>query len=133
MAYQIHIIPRKDLQTEESWKQAVRECEGVRLSEAESHTIVNPVTGAKMTMGGSTTDVEIYFPEEDAWHCALLWRRGRGSINARFELGDAADPAWRAVSWLAQRLDARIQGDEGEIYDAVSQPSHSTGVTVREP
>lgn len=126
MAYQIHIIPREDLQTADTWKFVVDECEGVRLASGEGSVVVNPKTGEEIRIGGSSTDAEIHFPDEDAWYPALFWRRGRASINARFEMGDETDPAWRVVSWLAQRLDGEIQGDEGEVFDRV------TGQMVRD-
>ena len=76
----------------------------------------------------SLLDAEVYLPSEDEWVRALYWRKSKVSVNGRFvEFGDLTDPGWRAVSSLAQRLGAVIQGEEGEIYDSV------TGRIVRDP
>lgn len=117
MAYQIHIVPGEKFHGEEAWRLAVEATDGVRLANSDENVATNPKTGEEIRIGGSCSDAEIYFPDEDEWHRALHWRGGRASINARFEIGDEDDPAWMAVKHLAERLGATVMGDEGEIYE----------------
>jgi hypothetical protein len=102
----------------EEWRAAVTATPGVRLYTAEFHTLTNPTTNqVLLRYKVKDGDTEVFFPTEGQWHPAIRWFKGVASFNARLEPGDASHPVWAAAVSLAARLNAVIQGDEGEIYD----------------
>ena len=124
MAYELH-IERLPLNDEgeatpiplEDWKAAVLVTEGVRLGAPGANSITNPKTGEVIHIPMQDGDLEVYFPEEQAWHPVVRWFAGAAHVNAKFDLGDTSDPVWAALVALAAKLGAVIRGDEGEIYD----------------
>lgn len=118
MPYEIFIIPSEQYRSEESWIEAVRETEGVRIANGQIENTLNPQTGFSKHID-YYLDAEIFFPSENQWECALRWKDYRIAINARFDIGNTQDPAWKAVSRLAERLEAKILGEEFEEYDVL--------------
>lgn len=123
MGYSIHIQHTDDEELElEEWLAAVEQTDGCRVKQESGHTIVNPKTGEKITMGGSAGDAEIYDPDEEEWVPALHWYDGSGrvSINSRAigdESGCLVGPIWDVIRSLAMILGAQVSGDEGEVYN----------------
>jgi hypothetical protein len=115
MGYDLHIVradgqPALDLA---AWVSAVGSTPGARLSAAEAHTMTNPRTGAKLSVARREGDTEVLDAGTGQWRGAFTWRRDR----ATFRAPEGADhPAWRIAVALARRLDATIEGDEGERY-----------------
>lgn len=99
------------------WKSAVNETSGVRLAEG-SNQIANPRTGAILSVPNPGGDAEVYLETEDEWRRVFSWSPS-GRISFRFTRDfDRPDNAIRvAARLLAQRLGAKIAGDEGEIYE----------------
>jgi sugar (pentulose or hexulose) kinase len=122
MGYSLHIeLPNDEELDLEEWLEAVSETDGARPAGAGGHQAVNPATGETIAIAGSEGDVEVYDPDEDAWHPVLHWndRRGRASMNSRalpIVGGELVGPVGEVVKALAMRLGAQIRGDEGEIY-----------------
>jgi hypothetical protein len=123
MGYSLHIELPNDEELEfDDWLEAVSETDGARVAGSEGHAPpLNPLTGEVIKIAGSAGDVEIYDPDEDAWHPVLHWndRRGRASMNSRalpIVGGELVGPVGEVVRALAMRLGAQIRGDEGEIY-----------------
>lgn len=120
MAYELH-IERSSQEGEEEpiplaeWKAAVSAIDGVRLFDGSTHEFVVPM-GPNLRIKANEGDAEVFFPAENEWMFVFRWYEGTVSFNARMAL-EPATPAWAAAAALASRLGAKIQGDEGEIYD----------------
>lgn len=127
MAYELHLVKRGGRSvSEREWIAAVEAVPDVRRAAGKPQVVENPTTGQKISMSRPTLDAEILFPDGPEWGpIAGQWvpvfrwspRRGRISVNARFDPDDAQDPVRRAMAQLAKQLDAEIVGDDGEKYN----------------
>jgi hypothetical protein len=117
----------------EEWRAAVAATPGVRLHAAEFHTLTNPTTNQVLRFKVNDGDTEVFFPVEGQWHPAIRWSKGMASFNARLEPGDASHPVWAAAVSLAARLNAVIQGDDGEIYDLQTGKASRPNMDARSP
>jgi hypothetical protein len=122
MAYAIHIKRRgADEQlspiTLSEWRAAVSHVDGVRIADGDNH-ITNPKTGERITLRNAGGDAEVLFPDDGAWRRAFRWSP-QGSISFRAPRDFLAPTCFirRLAAELARELDARLIGDEGEIYD----------------
>jgi hypothetical protein len=72
-------------------------------------------------MNASPGDAEMYDDESQHWHFCFRMSNGVIEFNARVVYlaldGDLTNPAWLVVRKLADQLNAKITGEEGEIYD----------------
>ena len=100
----------------DAWKAAVSATPGVRLCAPGIRKMTYP-HGASINFSIQNGDLEVYFPEKEAWEPVFHWRKGSASVNASFDPGDSSDPVWTAMVALASRLGATIRGDDGECYD----------------
>ena len=122
MGHSLHLeLPNEEELNLEVWLKAVDETDGARPAGSEAHQARNPKTGEVIRIEGSKGDVEIYDPEEEAWHPVLHWneRAGAASFNSRALpiVGDQlVGPVSEVVKSLATKVGAQIAGDEGEIY-----------------
>jgi hypothetical protein len=102
----------------DEWKQAVSSIEGIRLTSVDAHTIRNPRTGQTINIPVQEGDAEVYFPDDREWHPVFRWLRNAAQFNGGSEFGDVSHPVWRAATAIANLLNARIRGDEGDYYDS---------------
>lgn len=122
MGYSLHIeLPNGEELDLEKWLEAVSATDGCRPAGSGALQAANPLTGEVISISGSEGDVEVFDPDEGAWHPVLHWkdRRGRASMNSRalpIVGGELVGPVGDVVKALAMRLGAQIRGDEGEIY-----------------
>src|SRR5678815_1877724 len=114
MAYELHIErlgeDRHGVATAiplDEWKAAVSGTPGVRLCTPGIRKITYP-HGASINFPIQDGDLEVYFPEEQAWEPVFHWRDGSASVNASFDPGDTTHPVWSATVALASRLGAAI-------------------------
>jgi hypothetical protein len=123
MGYSFHIErlvgnDRVDISLEE-WHEAVAKVEGVRQCIADV-SIANPARPDQIVrMPVNAGSLDVYLPAKETWVPAINWRGGRGSFRAPDQL-DSSSPVWVAATKLANLLDAKIRGDEGECYDLES-------------
>jgi hypothetical protein len=122
MAYEIHIKRRgADAQLSpialSEWRAAASRIDGVRMADGDHH-ITNPKTGERITSRNAGGDAEVFFPDDAAWLRAFRWSP-EGSISFRAPRDFLAPTCFirRLAAELARELDARLIGDEGEIYD----------------
>ena len=90
MAYELHIErlgKDKDGETIpitlEEWKSAVAATPGVRLCAPGIRTVTMP-DGASLNLPVGDGDVEVSFPDEQAWQAVFRWHAGAASFNGRF-------------------------------------------------
>jgi hypothetical protein len=99
----------------EEWRAAVSQVENARL-QTDDHVVsnaANPSQKIKMPVREGT--VEIYLPQEDLWSPAITWR-GTSAVFRAPAKNDSSDPLWSVAVQLAQLLNARIRGQEAELY-----------------
>jgi hypothetical protein len=122
MAYEIHIERRSaDAQLSpialSEWRAAVSEADGVRMAEGD-YQITNPKTDERIRLRNAGGDAEVFFPNDEAWLRVFRWSSdGRISFRAPRDFHVPTCFLRRVAAELARKLDARLIGDEGEIYD----------------
>ena len=123
MAYELHIqiLPiKRDNKVPislEDWKSAVLATREVRLCSSGTSNVTNPQTGEIITIQKREGEAEVYFPKQDTWIAAFRWSRGAIHFNARFNADESSNPVWIVATALAEKLEASIQGDEGQTYN----------------
>lgn len=131
MGYEFHILREGHYErvagsaiTEEEWAAAVQSVPGLRLSDSAPITGANPRTGATISIARRPSDVELFFPEDNRypeisgkWIPTFRYARGSASFKPPVDIEDPDDPVRIAAAALAHALGARIEGDEGEVYD----------------
>lgn len=107
MAYEIH-LEREEPFSESEWRDAVAGEPGLELRGASFAEVTNPVTGEVIRIPTSPLDAL-------GAEFGLFFHSGRVSFLARsgFEPGTEL---WALAFRLADRLGARVVGDDGEIY-----------------
>src|SRR2546426_829808 len=120
MAYELHIERPPFNERGEAiaiplaeWKSAVLATPGGGLRTPGIRRVTYP-DGATINVPIQDGDLEVYFPDDQAWQPVFHWHNGAASVNARFEPGDLSHPVWSAAVALASRLGAAIRGDDGE-------------------
>jgi hypothetical protein len=106
------------------WKAAVETVKEVRLASGD-YVIINPSTGEEIRFPNSGGDAEVFFPAESKWIRVYRWHNGDISFRGLPSFNDPDDPVRMATFLLAISLNARIVGDDGEIYDYMSGPPRS--------
>jgi hypothetical protein len=117
MGYEIHI--RRDDESEiglDEWRAAVAAIDGMRLASGDAFAR-NPRTNAKIRIPTQGGDVEVFFPECDAWVRCLSWSHGRISFRPPVDFANPTCWFRWALAALATQLGARLVGDDGEVYD----------------
>ena len=116
MGYEVHIQREDEAEiTLDEWCRAVEATEGMRPATRDA-VARNPATGEVICIAHNPGDVEVYFPEDDAWIPCLWYSRGRISFRPPGDFGEPASPFRRAIVALAMQLNAQVMGDEGEVY-----------------
>lgn len=96
------------------WKEAVSSVEGVRMSEGDA-ALVNPLTKETVVLHNRGGDAELFRADCNRW-LRVLWWTPDGIV--RFPAPETdGDPLLNAARGLATELDARIVGQDGEIYE----------------
>lgn len=96
------------------WKKAVDLVEGVRMSEGDA-ALLNPLTKETVVLHNRGGDAELFRPDCNRW-LRVLWWTPDGIV--RFPAPETeGDPLLTTARSLATELDARIVGQDGEIYD----------------
>jgi len=114
VAYSLHIENTQGPIPLEAWKKAVDTIEGARYVEAES-LVTNPFSGEKILVKGNEGDIEI--STSSSFSVGISFRRGRATFSNREEFDDPLNSIRLALAKLAAILDAKVIGDEGEIYE----------------
>lgn len=114
MGYEFH-IKRDFAFSLDEWKRAAASIPGLRLDDSPV-TAINPMTGARITVGGRDGDVALIL--EKTWVKVFRFSGGQVSFNARAtDINDPNDVIASAAFALAHLLSAKIVGDDGEEYE----------------
>lgn len=96
------------------WKEAVGCVEGVRMSEGDA-SLVNPLTKEPVVLPNRGGDADLFRADCNRWLRALWWTPD-GIV--RFAAPEAdGDTILATAQALAGELEARIVGQDGEVYD----------------
>jgi hypothetical protein len=91
--------------------------EGVRLAEGD-YSLRLPETGQVFTLRNSGGDTEMLIPGSGAWQRIFRWDEdGILFVGTEEFLGDPGCRLRLIARTLASALQARLQGDDGEVYD----------------
>ena len=109
------------------------ETEGLRLRELKDHIGKNPKTGETIRFPGVDGDVEVFDTEYNDWYAAIRWIEG----TATFRPPDS----WREercyfrdlVFRLAEKLNAKVFGDDGEEYNRDGSYVGAESIASRKP
>lgn len=113
MAYSLY-IERKSPISPEEWLNAVAENDGLKIDESDS-VAINPLTGDEIRVPGLPATAALWFSDTGEWKKIFQFRRGKVSFSAA-DWDDPRSPLQKTAFELARKLNARIVGDEGEIY-----------------
>lgn len=117
MAYDLRIERDKGLPIAlDEWHEAIKSTEGVRIFADVAQTVSNPKNGNVISINARNGDAEVLFPD-GVWRSVFRWRGAAAVFVARFDPTETSHPVWRSAVAMANRLNAMIRGDEGEIYD----------------
>lgn len=124
MSYEVHIEKYSENDIDEGelipikmeeWKDSISKVQSVRLS-VEPVLIITE-KGETISIPKKDGDVQIYFPEKSAWIHIFRWSdRGRVSFNHPLENPGLDHPVWRTAFSLAEILEAKLIGDNGEEF-----------------
>lgn len=115
MGYDFHIRRRRgELISEDDWRRAVEETRGVRLVQSDVIETKNPRTGERISVKGSLLDAEVWDADEEEW--LRVFSFSEGEVDFRGVPWYAHEPVARAARKLSKALEAKVVGDEGEIY-----------------
>lgn len=114
MAYELHIKREPQGISLDEWLQAVTTVPRLRLTNAPAEAS-NPLTGETVSVPSPKGTVEV-LSEEDEWFIAFRFARNQISFKATRNIESPFDPVHIAASALAEKLRAKIVGDEGELY-----------------
>lgn len=113
MAYEIRIKRQPALSLEE-WTKAISRFKYVRLN-ASGTSIRNPHTGEVITIAGRRGDAEVFVAGK--WRLFFRWQNGTVVFKPHRSFNEPKDKITFIAKRLAQILNAKLVGDEGEIYD----------------
>lgn len=120
MSYTLRIERIDGVISLEEWTKVVEQTEGVRLCAQEEHTTMLPRNGSVLAMKVTPGDTEAFDDESQCWRFCFRMYDDSIEFNARVVYraldGKDNDPMWKLVWSLAQRLQASIIGEEGEVY-----------------
>lgn len=111
--YFIHIERNTPISLEE-WQTVVGEEEFVRISNKDV-VGVNPITKEEIKISMPEGSAEVYFPESEEWHLVFTFSRTI-YFNAPNDWEQKDTYIRLLVFRLANRLNAKVIGDEGEEY-----------------
>ncbi len=119
MAYELH-IKRAGPITLADWRKAVASTPGLRMAKGTETICLGKET---IEIEASEGDVDVYFPEEAAWHKIFRWSNSGVVFKtpSSFMLKKDARLVWSIAVALAQKLEAVIKGEEGELYELSSR------------
>ena len=117
MGYEVH-IERTDgtLIDLGDWTNSVEDIEHVRRNDA-SPIIANPATGERFSSSQQHGNADIFDLENQVWISGFRWFEGRVSTRASHDFDSFESHQRSVMRALAMSLNARIVGDEGEVYD----------------
>jgi hypothetical protein len=125
MAYAFHIERKGNEISIEEWITVVEKLDGVRLSEA-GLAFTNRKTGEVISIPSNVGDVDVLFHTrglfglgaKSEWRTCIRFSSGKGSFSgAQVDIESPDNPVRIAAVKLAKILNAKIAGDEGEIYE----------------
>lgn len=122
MAYEIHITRNPEM-TEDGpaitlaeWIEAVTQADACRLADGD-YLVTLPENGQVFRFPNTGGDTEVLFSIDGAWRRVFRWHAGHISFIAPKDFDDEATHMRVVARALAESLQARIVGDEGEFYD----------------
>lgn len=99
------------------WTAVVDRHEGVRLAEGDYYVRL-PETGQVFTLRNNGGDAEMLVPGTGAWQRIFRWDEDGILFVGTEEFAADAGCRLRLIArTLASALQARVQGDDGEVYD----------------
>ena len=125
MAYALHIErPHSELTLDE-WVAAVKRQNELKLLAEEKVEMQNPKTREAISISTGPGDVAVLFQSRGffgfgrtkEWRTCIRFSKGKATFFATPDIELHTDPLRVAVSKLARELNAKIVGDEGEIYE----------------
>ena len=111
--YTLHIERENPISLEE-WKQVVGEYDFIRISN-EDVIGVNPATKEEIRIPMPEGSAEVYFPDQQEWHPMFTFG-ATIYFNAPKNWEQKNTYIRRLVFKLANKLSAKVVGDEGEEY-----------------
>ena len=111
MAYELHIARNPEISLTE-WSALVASIPGLRLDSTPT-TARNPTTGEVIKVGGQQGFAAMEI--DGQWVKVFRWNQGKISFVMR---GSATDRTLTIAHSLAQKLNAEVRGDDGELYKA---------------
>jgi hypothetical protein len=125
MAYEL-LIWRSENISEDEWIAAVSAVNNVRIDES-SNVAKNPKTGEVIEIQGMPTDASVKFKNggflglgvKETWvhYFRFSTKHGFAIFPYSSELDSSDNPVRIVASDLAKKLNAKIIGEEDEIYD----------------
>ncbi|MCF6440738.1 hypothetical protein L1077_14980 [Pseudoalteromonas luteoviolacea] len=117
MAFALHITKENGDISFPDWVEAVLKTQGANL-EGQPTVGRNPKTGEIITVGGKPHNVSVQFPENEEWQTCIFFNDGVASFNGTSSMiDDEKNPVRLVAKSIANFVDAKIVGDEGEVYD----------------
>ena len=121
MGYELHIERDGPIAVEE-WTNAVAQVDKVTLRSDDS-VAIDPQTGEEIRIPANDGDAVVTIPNGSL---GLRWSSsGRASFRATDDWDDATSSLRTTIFALAQQLDARVVGDEGEEYGSPDRVEQS--------
>ena len=122
MTYEIHITRNPEM-TENGpaialaeWIEAVTQADTCRLADGD-YLVTLPENGQVFRFPNTGGDTEVVFSIDGAWRRVFRWHAGHISFVAPKDFDNEATRMRVVARALAESLQARIVGDEGEFYD----------------
>jgi len=94
----------------------VEKTEGVRLAIGDTE-IRNPKTNETISIPNSGGDAEVFYVTQQEWVRVYSWSSGLIAFKGLPSFERSDDPARITARRLAQALNAKIVGSEGEEYN----------------
>lgn len=113
MAYSLQIERSEPIKVDE----LLRVVETIDYLQIDASDLIgkNPSTGEEIRIPGAKTDIALWFSETNEWIKVFYFRQGRIVFNAK-EWDTPNSPIRDKAFEIAQKLNAEIIGDNGEIY-----------------
>lgn len=115
-------IKRKERIYLEEWILTVNELDNVRLCKEGFHT-GKDADGKAFRVPVEEGDTEVYLEDQDKWINVFHYRDSEYCIAFDMPSGANEKAIWSVAREIANTLEARLIGDDGESYDA-DEPSN---------
>lgn len=112
MAYELHLERESGFLCYDDWLKAIEAVDGVRLYSKERYDN-DPDLEQPFPFHPPEGTAEMQFDND--WIPVFYWQGG----SVVFKLGDEAEKVLAAALAMAERMNADVRGDEGELYKSL--------------